>query len=279
MQYIVEPKWVKEHLEELVVIDCRFHLGDPKKGYQEYNEEHILNAHYFDLDQDLSSSVEKHGGRHPLPNVDLLCEKLEAAGVSNDVAIVLYDDQKSAMASRLWWLLNYLGHDKAYVLNGGFQEWKKQGYPVSSAPPTVKNKDTFIPKVQPNMIVTVQDVLTNLSEVDQGEKHLIDSREQNRYLGMEEPIDKKAGHIPGAANHFWMNNLTNNRWKNKEDLQQQFSQLDPSKEIIVYCGSGVTACPNVLALKEAGFTNVKLYPGSWSDWISYEENPIATSSR
>ncbi|WP_078380251.1 sulfurtransferase [Sutcliffiella halmapala] len=279
MQAIVEPQWVKEHLESLVIIDCRFHLNDPLKGRQEYSNEHIPQAFYFDLDQDLSGTIEKHGGRHPLPDLNKLRDKLEAVGVSNDVTVVLYDDQNSAMASRLWWLLSYLGHDKTYILNGGFKEWKRQGYPVSTSPSIPIKKGTFIPVVQQNMVVSAHDILRDLKAFELRESYLIDSREPKRYLGLEEPIDKKAGHIPGAYNYFWMDNLTANRWRNEEELKQQFAELDPSKEIIVYCGSGVTACPNVLALKEAGFTNVKLYPGSWSDWISYEENPISTSSR
>ncbi|MCA1321174.1 sulfurtransferase [Bacillus tianshenii] len=279
MNYIVEPEWAKENLDDLLVIDCRFFLQDPLKGRQEYEIDHIPGAHHFDLDHDLSGPKQKHGGRHPLPPLENLRGKLEEAGAANDKTILLYDSQNGAMASRLWWLLNYMGHSKAFILNGGYDNWKNKGYPVTAALPEKTQKGHFQPVIQEHMKASAQEIFANLPSIEKGERYLIDSREQKRYLGIEEPIDHKAGHIPGAHNYFWGDNLDGGDWKNQETLKERFSDLDPTKEVIVYCGSGVTACPNILALKEAGFTDVKLYPGSWSDWISYEDYPISDKSR
>ncbi|WP_223701971.1 sulfurtransferase [Sutcliffiella deserti] len=275
MRLIVEPNWVKDNLEQLVIIDCRFDLNAPHKGRESYLSEHLPNAYYFDLVHDLSGEKQKHGGRHPLPDTQLLKEKLEMAGVTDDITVVLYDDQNSSMASRLWWLLNYYGHKNSYVLNGGFQEWKRLGYPLESTVPPSGKKGAFTLKLQKDMVVSAPYIIDKMQSFEQRDSYLIDSREEKRYKGIEEPIDNKAGHIPGALHYFWMENINDSgRWKNQQELADRFAELDKNKEVIVYCGSGVTACPNILALKEAGFSNVKLYSGSWSDWISCDENPI-----
>jgi thiosulfate/3-mercaptopyruvate sulfurtransferase len=279
MNYIVEAEWAKEHINDLLIIDCRFYLQDPLKGRQEYVNEHIHGAHHFDLDLDLSGPKQQHGGRHPLPSLEKLQGKLEAVGATNEKTILLYDAQNGAMASRLWWLLTYMGHSRTFILNGGYDNWKQKGYPVTAALPDVTQKGHIQIDMQEDMVTNAQEIFANLPSIEKGERYLIDSREQKRYLGFEEPIDHKAGHIPGARNFFWGDNLNGVEWKNLNALKGRFSDMDPAKEVIVYCGSGVTACPNVLALKEAGFTNVKLYPGSWSDWISYEDFPISDKLR
>lgn len=272
----VSAEWLFERGfdDRIVIIDCRFDLANPAAGLTYYYEDHIPGAVYLDLDRHLSAPKEEHGGRHPLPDVDTLCEVFGQAGIDRSKIVIAYDDQGGAMASRCWWLLKYLGHDQVYVLDGGYAAWKAGGYPVMDDVTAVIDGTVYRAKPRPEMLADMQYVA---GRIGQSGVVIIDAREPKRYLGEEEPIDKKAGHIPGAVNYFWKDSLTpDGRWKSVQEQSERFAALKDAEEIIVYCGSGVTACPNVLALEEAGFTNVKLYTGSWSDWISYEENPIAT---
>lgn len=271
----VSAEWLRERLnhKEIVIADCRFVLGHPVAGKEAYDIGHLPGAVYFDLERDLSDTIGIHGGRHPLPNAIQLAEKLGDAGIDRTKIVVAYDDQGGAMASRLWWILKYYGHARVYVLDGGFTRWNNLGYEVTpEIPPS--NGNTFLPQLQEGWLLNAEEVRQRLRQKD---TILVDSREEKRYLGLEEPIDKVGGHIPGAENYFWRNGFTaEGALKEPEQLKEIFKGLDASKEIVVYCGSGVTACPNILALTEAGFHNVKLYGGSWSDWITYPGNPIAT---
>jgi thiosulfate/3-mercaptopyruvate sulfurtransferase len=278
MKHIVSQAWLAErlHKEDVRIIDCRFYLNDPKRGLAEYIEDHIPGALYFDLEKDLSAPVSKHGGRHPLPPVEEVAEKLGAAGIDETVTVVAYDDQDGAMAARCWWLLRYLGHESVYVLDGNYTQWKEKGYPITTEIPTVPPR-SFQPRLQPSWLATVDDVRHAVRE---GSAVLIDSREWKRYAGIEEPIDLVAGHIPGAVHMFWKDGIMDSGyWKDPEQQTQRFASIHKDAPIIVYCGSGVTACPNVLVLKEAGYTNVRLYAGSWSDWISYPDHPIASGEK
>lgn len=277
MRNIVQADWLAEHLQDsnLIVADCRFTLGQPLSGRSEYDREHLPGAVYFDLDRQLSSPVTEHGGRHPLPDLQDFAAVLSAAGIGPGTTVVAYDDQGGAMASRLWWLLRYVGHEQVYLLDGGFSAWRAAGYPVTAEAPAARAASALYP-VQPQaaMLLHVDDVRARLGQPG---VTLIDSRETPRYRGEVEPIDAVAGHIPGAKNRFWKAALDEQgRWRDAAGQADRFRDLDADGEIVVYCGSGVTACPNVLALEEAGFRNVKLYAGSWSDWISYEGNPIET---
>ncbi|MGW8442712.1 sulfurtransferase [Paenibacillus sp. S33] len=279
MKSIVSKRWLLARLYEpdMIIADCRSLLGQAGAGRTQFNEDHIPGAIHFDLEEDLTAPLGEHGGRHPLPDVNTLAARLSRAGINASSRIVAYDDQGGMMASRFWWLLRYLGHEQVYVLEEGYSAWKEAKFPVTSDQP-IRIPSTFTPNVQPQMLTSMQEV-QRVSEgsLPHGSSILIDSRERPRYLGLEEPIDQAAGHIPGAVNFFWKEVLDEQgSFKNAEQLQQHFADLDPNAEIIVYCGSGVSACPNVLALNEAGFSKVRLYPGSWSDWISYEENPVAT---
>jgi thiosulfate/3-mercaptopyruvate sulfurtransferase len=274
MKYIVTNEWLVNRLnqEQIRIIDCRFYLGDAPRGLKEYIRGHIPDALYFDLEMDLSSPVKEHGGRHPLPNIEEFIEKLSTAGIDENTIVVAYDSQASSMAARFWWMMRYLGHEQVYVLDGGYEKWVEAGYPVSTDVPLFARK-TFVGNIQRQLIATVEDVR---EAIQNNSALLIDSREERRYLGIEEPIDRIAGHIPGAKNYFWREGLTEEAlWRKTAEQEQRFADIPKEQPIIVYCGSGVTACPNVLALTEAGYKNVKLYVGSWSDWISYSENPIA----
>lgn len=278
MNNIVTMKWLLARLYEpdLVIVDCRFALGKPESGRVAYEESHIPRAVYLDLEKDLSSPITQHGGRHPLPELDQLAKRLGQSGIQGNSRVVIYDDQGGAMASRLWWLLKYTGHEQAYVMDEGFTAWKNASYPVTDEQPIVIPVPYEI-KLKPDKLVLVDEVREALV---QGTQTIIDSREPRRYAGVEEPLDTKAGHIPGAVNYFWKGVLDDSgHWKETETIREHFSDIPQDAEIIVYCGSGVTACPNVLALEEAGYGNVKLYAGSWSDWISYSENPVATGEK
>lgn len=268
--FVVSCEWLFEHLDnpQVVIVDCRFSLAEPELGRHQYQESHIKGAYYLDLNEDLSSPVGEHGGRHPLPNPIELANKLSAIGVNPQKIVVAYDDSRLAFASRLWWLLRYLGHEQVAVLDGGFSAWKKAEYPVTSIIPETQ-KATFVPNLQSQMVVDISIVK---SRKDSQQVVLVDSRERERYLGITEPIDKIAGHIPGAINYPWQQVTDSSGYILPQQQQRQrWLELENPKEIFVYCGSGVTACVNLLSLEIAGIHTGKLYAGSWSDWISYLE--------
>lgn len=274
MKYIVDMDWLLEHVNDrdVRIVDCRFSLANSDQGKLGYDKDHIPGAVYFDLEKDLSGPVSSHGGRHPLPDLDSLKEKLEHAGIDENKTIVAYDNGEGAFSARFWWMLSYLGHKKVFVLNGGYKNWVKANYPTSTEVP-VFDKVSFKVKLNENLLSDVNEV-KEISTGSVPNVQLIDSRENKRYLGIEEPIDKKKGHIPGAINKPWMEGFHDGFYQPIEKQKERFSDIDPEQQLIVYCGSGVTALPNFLALKEAGFEKVKLYLGSFSDWISYEENEI-----
>ncbi|MGA9225566.1 MAG: sulfurtransferase [Mesobacillus sp.] len=274
MQYQVDSKWLMDHLVDrnVRIVDCTYKLGDPEAGRTQYEQGHIPGAVYFDLEKNLSGAVETHGGRHPLPKQDQLKKKLEESGISNDTILIAYDSKEGAYASRFWWLLKYLGHEKIYILNGGLEAWKNAGYPVDHEIPKY-DKAVFAISVNKDLLASYEEVKDIVLNRDR-DTVLIDSREQKRYLGIEEPIDRIAGHIPTAINKPWMDGLENGFFKPITEQENRFADIAKDKPIIVYCGSGVTATPNYIALKEAGYSNVRLYAGSYSDWVSYEENPV-----
>ncbi|MDJ0736730.1 MAG: sulfurtransferase [Nostocaceae cyanobacterium] len=266
---VVNCDWLQQHLEDpqVVIVDCRFSLAQPQLGQQQYQASHIPGAYYLNLNQDLSSPVQKHGGRHPLPNADEFAQKLSAMGVNwGQTLVVAYDDSRFAFAARLWWLLRYLGHEQVAVLNGGFTAWLEAGYGVTDEISTPRMA-TFIPQVRDRMVV---DIETVKSRKDMSGVVLVDSRDSDRYQGITEPIDPVAGHIPGAINYPWKE-VTDSRGFliSSKEQQSRWSKLAGNNEIMVYCGSGVTACVNLLSLELAGIQGAKLYAGSWSDWCSY----------
>ena len=267
----VSVDWLNEHCNDrdLAIVDCRFALMQPEQGRQQYQASHIPGAFYLDLNQDLSSPVQQHGGRHPLPNFAELVAKLESIGISSQppTLVVIYDDSRLAFAARLWWLLRYLGHDRVAVLDGGFSAWQSAGYPVTAEAP-VASLGKFNPKQNSSMVV---DIATVKARKDLPGVVLVDAREAERYRGEREPIDPITGHIPGAVNYPWQA-VTDDRGflRPVSEQQQHWANLPPADEIVVYCGSGVTACVNLLSLELAGIHHAKLYAGSWSDWCSYE---------
>ncbi|NJL19895.1 MAG: sulfurtransferase [Leptolyngbyaceae cyanobacterium SM1_3_5] len=262
---IVSGKWLAEHLGDrnVVIADCRFSLTDASLGRQQYEAGHIPGAYYFDLNQDLSSPVQQHGGRHPLPEPDILAAKLAQASITADTIVVAYDDSRLAFAARFWWLLRYLGHDRVAVLDGGYQGWLTAKYPHTIVIPPQKSGE-FVVNVQRDRVVNIRQVKARSIDA-----MLIDSREAERYRGEREPIDPIAGHIPGAVNYPWQDVTEADGYLKPVVAQQQrWSAVQPNSELLVYCGSGVTACVNLLSLELAG-REAKLYAGSWSDWCSY----------
>ena len=275
MEFTVNKEWLVQQLANdwVNVIDCRFDMSQPHIGKEQYETSHIPGSVYLDLEKDLSSPVEEHGGRHPLPDLHTLKNTLEKLGISNESTVVVYDSGSCENASRAWWLLSYLGHERVFLLDGGFAAWEKAGYPLTDEPAQVKPA-TFRVNVQSDMLATYEDV-QNLVASGSKETILIDSRSPERYRGDEEPIDAKAGRIPGAINHPWQKSLqANGSFKNEKTQQERFEKLNPDTPLVVYCGSGITAATNYLALKQAGYQDVKLYAGSFSDWISYPESPV-----
>lgn len=264
---------LKNNVDNTVILDTRFELTEANVGRSLYEEGHIPNAIHFDLNKDLSSTPGKHGGGHPIPETDVFAKKLGEAGIDNDTTVVIYDQANDMYAARAWWLLHYFGHENVYLLDGGFQKWVEAGYEVTKEIPQPEKKN-FEAKIAPNLTVNMEEVkdkMANKSAI------LLDSRAKERYLGQVEPMYTKAGHIPGAKNYFWKQVLQEDGlWKDEEALKENFASLPKDEEIIVSCGSGVSACPNYIGLKLAGYENVKLYPGSYSDWVSYEENEVET---
>ena len=250
----------------IVWIDCRFSLADPQLGQHQYQEGHIPGAYFLDLNQDLSGPVLPHGGRHPLPDWSLLAAKLNRMGITAETLVVAYDDSRLAFAARLWWLLRYMGHDQAAVLDGGYAAYKALGLPVAADIPP-DQPGSFVPHIQRDWVVNLQEVQLRQQNPAAA---IVDSRESERYRGEIEPIDPVAGHIPGALNYPWQNVTDESgRLRSAQDLKLYWSDLAAAQEIIVYCGSGVTACVNLLALAAAQIPTGHLYSGSWSDWCSY----------
>ncbi len=258
---------------DLRIIDTRFALSDPAAGYSAYSAGHIPKAIFLDLNKYLSSPVGEHGGRHPLPDMQQFATTLAQAGVGNSNKVVVYDEQAGACAGRLWWLLKYAGHDAVQVLDGGLPAWVEADHATNQETPEF-GRSEFKLNLRPHMQVDMDYVKQNLNNPT---VQIIDARSAERYRGENETLDHKAGHIPGALSVPFADNLSGNYFKPSEQLAARFVDLGlaNAQEVIVYCGSGVSANHSLIALQEAGIENAKLYVGSWSDWISYQDNPIA----
>jgi thiosulfate/3-mercaptopyruvate sulfurtransferase len=280
MHPLVTAQWLLEHIEEpnIRVVDTRFLLGKPDAGLEVYAAGHIPGAIFLDLERDLSSPVrpDRVGGRHPLPDIAALTQKLEHLGIGSSHTIVAYDDPSTGQgfyAPHLWWLMRYLGHDNVAVLDGGLPKWLEAGGTLETATPQ-HPKAEFTPNVRPEMIVDADYVATRGAGAV-----LIDSRAPERYRGEVEPLDWKAGHIPGAINRNWAEGMAGGVWKDAEAQRERFAEanLEQVDEVLLYCGSGVSAAGNLLALEIAGVKNPKLYAGSWSDWVSNDSRPVEKS--
>jgi thiosulfate/3-mercaptopyruvate sulfurtransferase len=260
----------------VMLFDCRFDLANTGAGEAAYAAGHLPGAHYLHLDRDLSGRKTGTNGRHPLPSRDAFVATLVARGLKHGQQVVAYDAQDGRYAARLWWLLRWLGHDSVAVLDGGLHAWEAAGQPIATEVPRRPAGDF---RAQPPLEATVdaQAVLANLAS---HARLVIDARAADRYRGENETLDRVGGHIPGARNRFFMDNLTaDGRFKTGHELRETFSALlagiEPNR-VILQCGSGVTACHNALAMEIAGLHGATLYPGSWSEWSADPSRPIAT---
>lgn len=253
------------------IIDCRFSLLDAEYGQQAYTQDHIPNAIYANLNQDLSSQVIKGTtGRHPLPEPSEFESTLRKWGINNNQLVVLYDDDVGSYAARAWWMFRWLGHDQVSVLKGGYKAWKKSGQNISQQVPVVepslfKREDALTKQISADALVNYQN-------------DIVDARDPRRFSGEVEPIDPVAGHIPGAqCMPFMLNVDDEGEFKSTSDLRRQFEEfgISNSDDLVCYCGSGVTATHNILCLVHAGFPEPILYAGSWSEWITDPNREIA----
>lgn len=267
----------RQELRNLVILDCRFALDDPSYGRRSYNEAHISGAQFADLAADLSAPVVKGlTGRHPLPEPSQLLEQLRAWGISAHSDIVLYDDGPGAFAARAWWLLAWLGkREGVFLLDGGLNAWRAAGLPLSSNSVTA-TAGNFAGEADPQLLLSAAQLQQRLSDP---QLTLLDARALPRFRGEVEPLDPVAGHIPGAHCAVFTDNLAaNGCFLPAAQLQQRFAALldqRPAATLVAYCGSGVTACHNLFALCLAGYPLAPLYAGSWSEWITDPQRPIA----
>ncbi len=268
-EHTFDPNWV--------VLDCRHDLGNPDFGRDAYAKGHIPNAQFVHLDKNLSGEkVNTDGkflGRHPLPDRAVFVQTLQGLGINKDTQVVAYDAHGGMFAARLWWMLRWVGHDAVAVLDGGLPAWQASGMFLSTeaAPRTM---GTLTERASLVTSVSADDLLKGLTS---SARTIIDARAPDRFRGENETMDPVGGHIPGAKNRFFKDNLqADGRFKSADQLRSEFSELikDP-ESTVMQCGSGVTACHNLLALEVAGLTGAALYPGSWSEWCSDPARPVA----
>lgn len=273
---IISTEQLANHLDnpDWVIFDCRFSLADSEAGGKAYRLGHIQNARYVHLDKDLSSAVRDYTGRHPLPDFSLLAKKLGLWGVKNSSQVVVYDDASGAFAGRMWWLLRCLGHDQVAVLDGGLSRWRREGYSLTPTLPRIR-KVHFRAYLDNKQWLTARQVEDGLAT---RRITLIDARNPERYRGELEPIDPIAGHVPQALNRPFQLNLNKQGcFRPSDQLKQQFIELlakHDARQVVHMCGSGVTACHNLLAMEIAGLPGSKLYAGSWSEWIRNKNRRI-----
>jgi thiosulfate/3-mercaptopyruvate sulfurtransferase len=258
-----------------LVADCRFELGKPEAGVAAWRAGHIPGAVHVDLERDLAVPVTPTSGRHPLPSPAAFAATLGRLGIGNDTRVACYDAGSGAFAARLWWMLRWVGHDTVAVLDGGFAAWVAEGRPVSTGSAPARPTATFIPHPRPGMVLDVDGVLRALAEGGT----LVDLRGAERFRGDVEPIDAVAGHVPGAVNLPYPDNLgPDGRFRAAGEIAELWrarAGSKPGRAPICMCGSGVTACQGLLALEAAGVHGGRLYGGSWSEWIRDPARPVA----
>ncbi len=273
----IRPDELQTHLDDptWAIVDCRFDLQDKSAGERAYQEAHIPGAIYAHLERDLSAPLSGTNGRHPLPSAYEMAARFSQWGIDARTQVVAYDSRGGGFAARLWWSLRYLGHYSVAILEGGFPAWERDGLPTRNG--TEKRGSVqFVATVRPEMRIDVNELQADL---DSYAERLIDSRAPERYRGEEEPLDPIAGHVPGALNRFWASNLDeNDRLIPENILREGFTNLigdKRSSDFVVYCGSGVTGCFNLLVMEHLGLRGAQLFPGSWSEWCADPERPVA----
>jgi len=275
-QTLISARELQEHLQDpqLCIVDCRHNLVDPLAGERAFALGHLPGAQFLYMDRDLSGTHTGTNGRHPLPDVADLERSLGRIGIDNSRQVVAYDQNTGMWAARLWWLLRWVGHDRVAVLDGGMDRWLAEHRPVTAetTPPTTR---TFV-ATRPQ---AVADAAELLADMDQHKLMVLDARAPERFRGDIEPLDPVAGRIPGAVNRPYGDNLEpTGVFKHPERLRAEFEALldgTSAADVVHQCGSGVTACHNLLAMKIAGMNGSRLYPGSWSEWIADPSRPVA----
>jgi thiosulfate/3-mercaptopyruvate sulfurtransferase len=264
------------HDPEWVIVDCRFELSIPDRGHDQYLVGHIPGAVYAHQNKDLAGEVTSQTGRHPLPESNAFIQRLSDWGIGPQTQVIAYDESDGSKAARLWWLLQYYGHTRAAVLDGGLAAWIQSGFAMQSREEH-NLPATFSGEPHPEMVADLACVELARQDPDW---LVIDARTPERYSGAIEWVDPVAGRIPGSINYYFGNCvLPDGRFKPAEELRQEFVALvgkRPMEHVIVYCGSGVTACSNLLAFEYTGLRGARLYPGSWSEWIRNPANLVAT---
>jgi thiosulfate/3-mercaptopyruvate sulfurtransferase len=277
---LIQPADLARELQDanVAILDCRHDLARPDWSDHAFTEGHIPGALQAHLDRDLSSPVGPKTGRHPLPDIAKLSKTLGRWGIDDNVQVVAYDQNNGMYAARAWWLLRWLGHTKVAVLDGGFAAWQEAGLPVSREV-TARKPRTFTARANNAAFVTTAELQQALAS---NRISLIDARGADRFAGQNETIDPVAGHIPGATNRPFARNVdARGRFHRPEELRRQWTEVLSSRassDVVAMCGSGVTACHNLLALEIAGFPGAKLYAGSWSEWIRDPARPVATGA-
>ncbi|THT99897.1 sulfurtransferase [Lampropedia puyangensis] len=262
----------------VAILDCRFDLMQPTWGAQAYAQGHIPGAVYVSLDDDLSAPKNGCNGRHPLPEPAVFAHTVGHLGIEADTTVVVYDQGALMMAARAWWMLRWLGHARVFVLSGGWPAWEASQLPVQVQAPSPSPARVYEPQVRSEMLVSVEEVLAQLG---QGQRWLVDARAPERYRGDVEPLDRVAGHIPGAVNRPFTDNLEQGVLKPVTQLREAFAAVlggTDSSQVVHSCGSGVSATANILAMEEAGLTGSRLYAGSWSEWSSDPHRPVEVGS-
>jgi len=268
---LIETKTLQADDENWAIIDTRFYLPEPERGEADYLEAHIPGAVYAHLDRDLSGTVTGQNGRHPLPSLEQMVERFSTWGIDDGVQVVVYDTAGGQIAARLWWMLRYLGHDAVAVLDGGLPAFdaELQGGRDERTP------RTFTPRRREAMRLDLETLAPRLDKY-----LLIDARAAERFRGETEPLDPVAGHIPGARNLPSASNLDGSgRFLPKSELRERYEAVTehaPTEDVVCYCGSGVTACHDLLAMERAGIHGARLYPGSWSEWCADANRPVET---
>ena len=256
------------------IFDCRHQLSDLSYGERAYAQGHLPGAFFMHLDRDLAGAMTGRNGRHPLPDPQLLANKLGAAGVSPATQVVVYDDAGGMVGGRLWWMLRWLGHDRVALLDGGIGQWIKEGRPLSTDCP--KSAPSVFPIKPRDWVVSADAVLAN---IEAPKFCVVDARAPDRFRGENETLDPVGGHIPGARNRFFRDNLdANGFFRPAAELRREFLALlagNTLEQSVMQCGSGVSACHNILAMEIAGLHGAKLYAGSWSEWCSDPARPVA----
>lgn len=269
---------LQQSQSDVLVCDCSFDLADPAAGERNYKVAHIPGAVYVHLDRDLSGAKTGSNGRHPLPRREDFAALMTRLGARDNTQVVAYDDAGGAMAARLWWLLRWAGHEASAVLDGGLAAWRDAELPLDATPPAARRPGAFTLRAPLVKTVAYEDMLANLASRDP--RPVIDARSPDRFRGENETLDPMGGHIPGAINRFFRDNLQpDGRFKSAVQLRAEFSALlgnTPAERAISQCGSGVTACHNLLGMEVAGLAGAALYPGSWSEWCSRPDSPVAT---